>query len=68
MNAPVLSMAPRVHRLADRLFLASINQRGIPRDDAETRGLATDCYHAALTLIAEGQLIDAALGAKRGAA
>jgi hypothetical protein len=56
----------RLDRLADRLFLATVAQSGLPHDEGDTRVLAAECYAAALIVLHEGRQLSAALGAQRG--
>lgn len=59
---------PRLHRMAERLFVAVVEHNGFPCTDADAGELAADCYRAAQILVAEGQHVqDAILGAQRGA-
>lgn len=58
---------PRLHRLAERFFVAVVERVGLPFTDADAGELACDCYRAAQILLAEGHHVqDAILGAQRG--
>lgn len=57
----------RLHRLADLLFIASVERNGLPATNADASELAEDCYRAAQILIAEGWDVESAvLGAQKG--